>query len=552
MDKNEIIADLQKRREEEEEKLVRYLAKGQKIEHILYTDVRIEVGALIKISEKDSRKAMCSAFKIDKKILHIAARDPNGEELKKVLKNLESRGYQHKLYYASTKTLKSFWEHYKDIKSTTATSQGKITITNEELEELLEKVNSLDDVIKILDSKQKRTRTGTISNNVEYIVGAAIAIKSSDIHTEYTRDGGIVRYRIDGVLKNVKEMDINEMNQLVTRLKLVSGMKINVKNKAQDGAFDIKLNERTLRIRASTIPEGVGESFVLRILDPLNVIHNIEDLGLHPLVLKVFRQEINKPNGMIITTGPTGSGKTTTLYSFLNSILNPDIKIITLEDPVEYKLSGIVQTQISKDYSFASGLRAVLRQDPDVILVGEIRDEEVAETAINSALTGHLVFSTLHTNDALGVIPRLIHLKVKADSIPRAINMIISQRLVRRVCKNCAEKHELNEKEKGLIEDFIKTFPKDYKENFDFNNIKKAGKGCNKCNDGYKGRIGVYELFLLNEEIENAINKGAFIKDLSEAIKKQGLPTIQVDCVWKVLKGITTFSEAKRVVDFNL
>ena len=364
-----------------------------------------------------------------------------------------------------------------------------------------------------------------------------------------------MRFRVDGVLTDVITFAHNEFKQLVTRMKLVSRMKITTKG-AQDGGFVIHLSDRTISVRASVIPEEEGGSFVLRLLDPENIMHDIETLGLHPVILEVFKRQIKRPNGMILTTGPTGSGKTTTLYSFLKTIQRPEVKIITLEDPIEYRLEGIVQTQITKTYTFASGLRAILRQDPDIILVGEIRDNEVAEIGIQAALTGHLVFSTLHTNDALGALPRLAQLKVNPDAFSRAINIIIAQRLARVLCPHCSEPHPITDAQKETIQKMIKEFPEGYQdEDLNPNNIKRpseAAANCDHCSSGYSGRVGIFEVFEVDDSVEQAYKSGGGNAALKNAVKKQNLPFMQDDGLWKVLKGKTSLEELERVVGITI
>ena len=368
------------------------------------------------------------------------------------------------------------WEFYKDIIATSASSPGTLSITNDELEEGMKHIHSVEEAQEFLKKLEGLSRSRRISKNVEYVVATAIAIDASDIHLEPAQNGGMIRFRVDGVLTDVLTLSEQDFKQFITRMKLVSGMKITAKG-AQDGGFVVHLADRTISIRASVIPEEEGGSFVVRLLDPKNVIHSIDKLGLHPTILKVFNDQIRKPNGMILTTGPTGSGKTTTLYSFLNVTKSEETKTITLEDPIEYRLKGIVQTQIAKNYTFASGLRAILRQDPDIILIGEIRDNEVAEIAVQAALTGHLVFSTLHTNDALGALPRLAQLGVDAQAFSRAINIVIAQRLVRKLCPHCSEHHPLTDEQKTAVQKMMEQFPEGYKrEEYDIQNIKRPSE----------------------------------------------------------------------------
>ena len=551
----EFQKDFTEHKKEEEERLMEYLAKKYKIPTVRITNIQVNPDALQLVKEVDAREARMAIYKRLKGKLTVAINEPKNEKLAEILHALEGKGYSHELTLASTKTLEQIWMYYKDIIITSATAPGTLSIDNEELEEKAKNLNSIESVREFLWDFKKISKARRISKNVEYLIAAAVAIDASDIHIEPHQNGGVVRYRIDGVLTDVTELEEQEYRQLITRMKLVSSMKITAKG-AQDGGFVIHLPNRTVSARSSVIPEEEGGSFVVRLLDPENVIHDMEHLGLHPVILEIFERHIKKPNGMILTTGPTGSGKTTTLYSFLNVVKGEDIKTITLEDPIEYRLENIVQTQIDKEYSFATGLRAILRQDPDVILVGEIRDTEVAQIAIQAALTGHLVFSTLHTNDALGALPRLFQLEVDPQAFSRAINIIIAQRLVRKLCPNCSEQHPLTDEQKEKIQQMIEKFPDTYRqENFDLNNIQKPSemsKNCRHCTDGYKNRIGVFEMFEVNDAIEKTFRDESGVSALREEVKKQKLPFMEDDGLWKVLKGITSLEEVERVVGVTI
>lgn len=278
----------------------------------------------------------------------------------------------------------------------------------------------------------------------EVILGGAISLEASDIHIEPEEKQAKIRTRIDGILQDVVTFGLETYQELLSRVKLLSGVKLNITDRPQDGRFSIFVEEAPIEVRVSTLPSEYGETLVLRILNPKALI-GLETLGLRKDLSEIFEKEIKKPNGMIIVTGPTGSGKTTTLYAFLKKVHKPEIKIITIEDPIEYHLKGISQTQTDpkKGYDFASGLKSIMRQDPDVILVGEIRDLETAEIALQAALTGHLVFTTLHTNDAAGTVARLTSLGAKPSNIGPAINMAIAQRLVREICKKCGRPEKL-------------------------------------------------------------------------------------------------------------
>ena len=355
------------------------------------------------------------------------------------------------------------------------------------------------------------------------------------------------------MLTDILEFDKETFDLLLSRIKLISNLKLNIEN-AQDGRFSIKVRQSEIEIRTSVLPGTYGESIVLRVLNPDSISIPLEDLGIHSHLLSIIMRELDKPNGMILNTGPTGSGKTTTLYAFLKKIHRPEIKIITIEDPVEYHLPGIVQTQIdeSKNYTFAEGLHSALRQDPDVIMVGEIRDKETAEIAINSALTGHLVFSTLHTNTAAGTFPRLIDLGVNPKIISSALNIAMAQRLVRKLCPDCKKKIELESDDKEIVERILATIgDKSYLNGIDSKHAWQ-NVGCEKCNMiGYKGRIGIHEAIVMDSEIENIVRENPTEREIRKAAVKQNILDLRQDGVIKALNGITTLDELKRIIDLD-
>jgi len=415
---------------------------------------------------------------------------------------------------------------------------GEVKISKEVLKKEIRNVPTFKREIEtVLDKETTKI--------VDTILGGAIKLEASDIHIEPKENEAKLRVRLDGVLQDVLIFERRIYEGLLSRIKLLSGMKLNIFDRPQDGRFTVFFEKLPIEIRSSTLPAEWGESVVMRILNPKSLI-SLEELGLREDLLKIFKEEIKKPNGMIIVTGPTGSGKTTTLYAMLKEIQKPEIKIITIEDPIEYHLEGITQTQVDPKagYDFANGLRAIVRQDPDVILVGEIRDFETAQIALQAALTGHLVLTTLHTNDAAGTVSRLIALGEKPVNIAPAINMAVAQRLVRKVCKNCSVLEKPNEEEmekimKGLKDLNIK-ISKDLK-------IKKP-KGCEDCNfTGYRGRTGIFEAFLVDDEMEKFILTSPSISALKEMAKKKGMVTMYQDGLLKVINGITTIEEVERV-----
>jgi len=339
--------------------------------------------------------------------------------------------------------------------------------------------------------------------------------------------------------------------QIISRIKLLAGLKINVEDRPQDGRIGIELDGQTLDIRVSTIPTSYGESVVMRLLKPASIALGFENLGIVGKAKNNLDKEIAKPNGMIITTGPTGSGKTTTLYSIIKKLNDSETKIITLEDPVEYKLAGISQSQIdhSKNYSFADGLRSILRQDPDVIMVGEIRDLETADVAINAALTGHMVISTIHTNSAAGAIPRMLAMGVKPFLLAPALNAIIGQRLIRRLCPKCKKEIELSSEQKEKVFSTLKNISPNSTEKLTDEQISQlrffGPGGCSECHNlGYKGRIGIYEIMSMTPDLEKLILTGNVSGyDIEQSAIKDGMVTMLQDGLLKASQGLTSIEE---------
>jgi len=383
----------------------------------------------------------------------------------------------------------------------------------------------------------------------EFILGGALGLLASDIHFEPSRDLVKIRIRIDGVLQEAGALSQEEYKYIISRIKLLGSIKFNITGVAQGGRFTIinRENNKNIAVRVSLNPSEHGVSAVFRILDPEAVIIEVQALGLRSDHIITINEVLKKPNGMILVTGPTGSGKTTTLYSFLNRVNNPNIKIITIEDPVEYHLSGIQQTQVdtATGYSFGQGLRSILRQDPDIILIGEIRDAETANIAIQASLTGHVVFSTLHTNTAAGAIPRLLDLEVESHAIGPAINMILAQRLVRKLCVKCRQKIEIDQEYKEKIQQFIHILlPKIALDTEDVILYKPVG--CSHCIGGYKGRVGIFEIFKIDKEIEILTHNKTSEAEIEKYIFSQGFVNMQQDGIIKALQGITSLEEIEK------
>lgn len=422
---------------------------------------------------------------------------------------------------------------------------GKITLAKKLAGELKNEVKSLKDLSLKLTSWQ----TDDTSTLLVALLASVVFLEASDLHLEAQEQDARLRVRIDGMLQDTALLSLKTYGALLSRIKLLSGIKLNVSDRPQDGRFTFVLEESLLiEIRVSSLPSEHGESLVLRVLNPKS-LKTIKDLGLRKNLLLLFQEEIKKPNGMILVTGPTGSGKTTTLYAFLKSVQKPEIKIVTIEDPIEYHLEGISQTQVApKEYTFASGLRAIVRQDPDVILVGEIRDQETAGIALQAALTGHLVFSTLHTNDAAGTIARLLSLGANPINVSAALSLIIAQRLVRKVCTACAKTRTATLLELKTIQEGLKDLAKELMPKIPSTLKLIEPQGCAACNNtGYKGRVGIFEAIVADDDLETFVSKSPSIGKLRAYAQKAGMVSMYQDGLFKVLEKITTLKEVERV-----
>ena len=536
----------------EEEDLAMMLSAKYGVKYMDLSQTSINTDALRLIPEETARAVEAAIVAQIGKKLSIAVRSPTKQEVTDLVNNLKDRGYTSELAMVSLRSLERAWKMYSDISFAVETKAGVIDISGDEIQKLLESLTTLDDVRNAIDEVVHMKKSFRISRILEVMLAGAIFADASDVHAEPDEEQVRLRYRLDGVLTDIINFDLETYRLMLSRIKLVSGLKLNVKTSAQDGRFSISIDNKDTEVRTSVIPEAYGESVVMRLLNPESIELSLPDLGMEPRLLEVLLREIKKPNGLIITTGPTGSGKTTTLYAFLRTILNPEIKIITIEDPVEYHLAGIVQTQVDgTKYTFSSGLRAALRQDPDVIMVGEIRDREVAETAIHSALTGHLVFSTLHTNNAAGSIPRLVGLGTDRKIIGSAVNVIMAQRLVRKLCNECKKSIPLKGENKKIVDKILgdvyhkESIPTDLSQIW-------VPAGCTECNSvGYKGRVGVYEAILMDEKISDLITRNPSEYEIIREASTQGILTMRQDGIIKALHGITSLEEIERVISLD-
>ncbi len=535
-------------RKEAEERKAKQLAVKLNLPYLDLKITPIESEALKLLSEERAKKAKLAAIKKQDKKIWLASQEPDNQSAKKIIEELKKEGYQINLILVSMASLIKAWAGYQRIAEPAKEITGKVEIASQVLERLQEEIKNLADIKKRVEEKS----VSQASTIIELLLAGGLQTNSSDIHLESEADKINLRYRIDGLLQDVAFLSPKIYHFVLNRLKLLAGLKLNVHDIAQDGRFTISLGKIDIEIRVSCLPSAYGENIVMRILNPKSIDLDLEKLGLRPDLLEVIQKEIKKPDGMIITTGPTGSGKTTLLYSFIKKVNKPEVKIITLEDPIEYHLEGISQTQTEKEkgYTFAKGLRAILRQDPDVILIGEIRDKETAQIAVQAALTGHLVFSTLHTNDAAGAIPRFLDLGLQASNLAASLNLIIAQRLVRRLCSHCRQAVSPSTEQLNKIKKALSGLPKQIKHKPINKKLEiYQAKGCNQCNQtGYRGRIGIFEIIPINQTMEKIIKPGVSHAEILEKSFQQSLVSFRQDALLKVLEGVTSLEEAERVL----
>lgn len=538
-------------RAKEEEELAQVLSHKYGVGYIDLTRVSINTDALRLIPEDKAREAEVAAFDVVGKKISLAVRSPQHSKLPPVIEDLENHNYAVQQFMVSRASLDRAWERYKDLSFAIETREGVFDISSKELAETMKGFKTIDDIVSAVENVKELKKAYRISRILEVVLAGALAVGASDVHIEPEEKSVRMRYRLDGVLNDVVRYDEETYKLLLSRIKLLSGLKLNLRDRAQDGRFSIEMGDTEIEIRTSVIPGAYGESIVMRILDPKSIAVSFEQLGMEPMLEKLVLEEITKPNGMLLTTGPTGSGKTTTLYACLRKIHSPNIKIITIEDPIEYHLEGIVQTQVDENYTFIGGLRSALRQDPDVIMIGEIRDADVARTAVDSALTGHFVFSTLHTNNAAGAFPRLADFGIDLKVAGSAISVVLAQRLVRKLCPSCKKEILLEGENKTAVERIVSDIRN--KDVIPQNTtVVYEPVGCEECNGtGFKGRVGIFEGIVVDSEIDHFVRGNPSERDIQDLQKKRQLLTMPEDGVVKVLNGITSLDELTRVVSLE-
>ncbi len=501
------------------------------------------------IPEDTAKRYSMVPFRKEGDTVLVAMVNPQDFEALNVLRFLaEKEHVSIKVHITSEEVLAEIMKHYTGTDMALKEAIFSLKKESGEISEFTEEKKKSKDAEVFQDAP--------IAKLVEVIVKHALDGRASDIHIEPVEGSFRVRFRVDGILRSQLVFPIEIGRAVISRIKILANLKIDEKRKPQDGRFSFESEGgKAVDLRVSSLPVIDGEKIVMRVLDKTSNSMDLEKLGLWGRNRSILEKRIHAPYGIMLMTGPTGSGKTTTLYALLQILNKEERNIITLEDPVEYYIEGVNQSQIKPEigYTFATGLRSILRQDPNIIMVGEIRDSETAELAIHAALTGHLVFSTLHTNDAIGVIPRLIDMQVEAFLLSSALQVVAAQRLVRRICDACREEFTLTEFQKKHIQELFDMIGHDEISAYELDPKQKMifyqGKGCDQCGkSGYKGRIAIYEVIEVNTEMREIISdrKGDEL-EVREAAKKQGMSSMKQDGILKALKGITTLAEIERV-----
>jgi len=535
-----------------EEEITSIKADFLKIPYISLKEKVIDDTVFAAIPDKAIAFYKICPFEFDGSLLKVGMVNPNDLEALDALKFISIRhGINTQIYLISQGSFDAVIKQHKNFG-----------------DELKDALRNVGDRIENVSSKEEEssqlkndriTEEAPISKVVDIIVSHAVEGKASDIHIESTEKDLRVRYRLDGILHDSLILPKKLAPAVVSRIKILSNLKIDETRKPQDGRFRFSLSEKgriskSVDLRVSTFPTVNGEKVVMRILDTTSEIANLEALGIRSKALNILKENIEKPFGIILITGPTGSGKSTTLYALLKILNSEGVNIVTLEDPVEYYLAGINQSQVKPEigYDFASGLRSILRQDPDIIMVGEIRDKETASLAMHAALTGHLVLSTLHTNNSVGVVPRLVDMGIEPFLIGSALNVAIAQRLVRKICPYCKEEIEIPAETSAEVEEELRKIPLEQRIDLDLTKGLKfyRGKGCKECkNTGASGRLGIYEILSMTPEMEKIIHAEITDSEIEKEAKRQGMITMKQDGIIKALLGLTTIEEILRVTE---
>uniref|UniRef100_A0A7C4LZC7 Type II/IV secretion system protein n=1 Tax=candidate division CPR3 bacterium TaxID=2268181 RepID=A0A7C4LZC7_UNCC3 len=552
-----------------EEDLAKIVAEFYGLPYIDVSSMKIPFIVLSKFPEEISRKYNIVVFEtMGDQMMKVAISKPWDSVTRKALDFIKTKNNINiDPYVATMSGLQKAWEQYKNPvmvekqgseiekeekkESVVVTTEAKVEKEEMEASQIAtlvpEDVSTQEELSNII-------KNSTVPRIVAAIIKHGVSIKASDIHIEPLEGKDTrIRYRVDGILSHIADIARKDHAALIARVKILAKLKIDEQRIPQDGRIDVVFGDKAIDLRISTFPTIDGEKVVMRILDKSSGIVKIEEIGMVGRTYEKFLEAIKIPHGILLVTGPTGSGKSTTIYAAISRINQEGINIVTLEDPVEYQMAGVNQSQVKPyiGYDFANGLRFILRQDPNVIMVGEIRDRETAEMAVQSSLTGHLVMSTLHTNDAAGAIPRLIDMGVEPFLISSSVHTIVGQRLVRKICPDCKKEIEIPESVYNDMKREFEIIPDQYKQDLVFNIEDRkmySQIGCAKCNNsGYSGRIGIFELLSMSEKIKSlSIERASASEILNQAIS-EGMITMKQDGILKVLRGVTTMDEVYRV-----
>lgn len=531
----------------EEEDLTQIKAKNLSLPYLDLTFFPLNPSVIQLINEKDARNAGIIVLDKIGNHMKVACLNCADDLPHRIITTFKDQGIRVDEYIVSESSIHKAWQFYQSVENQ-QTMSDLVIIHKDFLDGLTQHITDLSAIQQFFLNKNT-------TELIELILAGGMRMKAGDIHIESYPAYSQIRYRIDGILQDIAQINKVSYTQLLDRLKLISNVSLNITDAAQDGRFSVHIIQdnatvERIDIRISFLPEKDQESVVMRLLGVGVEKLNLENLGVREFFYHTLKEQAKKTNGMILVTGPTGSGKTTTLYALLNYLNTPEVKIITVEDPIEYQISGITQTQTSGHYSFSDALRAILRQNPNIIMVGEIRDEETAKIAVESSLTGHLVLSTLHTNNAVGTISRLLDFEVKERIISSSLNIAIAQRLVRSVCLYCKEQAVASTIQQQKINAVLNTFPDSLKHLIPqkIDTVAHA-KGCAQCYGlGYKGREPVMETLIVSEQIRKLITGGADLDDIADQAQKEGNMTMMQDGILKVLSGITTLEEVERAL----
>lgn len=528
------------------EKAISERAAAMHMDYVNIGAMPINPDYLNLISREDAHESfLVPFFRIGKKI-RIAIAHPTNQKALALIKKFKEDGYQININLATEEGVLEALKNYES---------SEFQETDKPVENIFDEsqIAAYEQEIEGLQQLKDKLSSVTAEEALNLVNVGAIKTGASDIHYQPEDTHTTVRFRIDGVLQDIFQMDKKTYEYLVNQLKYKCKMKLNIATEPQDGRFYFNFNKRKIDVRVSALPTEYGETFVLRLLDSGKKALTFENMGYSGRNLTLAKSATDISNGMVLVTGPTGSGKTTMLYAMLRIFNTPEAKVITLEDPIEYHIENVAQSQINekRGYTFGSGLRAILRQDPDVVMLGEIRDKETAETAAQAALTGHVLLSTLHTNSAVETIPRLLNIGLQPYMVAPAINTIVAQRLVRVLCKECAREEATADSERAEIEKVIvgiRTVAPDMQ--LEVPGLMKKSVGCAKCSHtGYSGQTAIAETFVFDDNIRDLILQNKSTHEIFEAARAQGMLTLKEDGVLKVIAGITTLEEIYRVAN---